>query len=227
MRIAVSGTYSSGKTTTSIALAHLTGLPRTHAKTMREILPIALPGRRLEDCTVPELFELGMIRYSERAVHESHLPDAFISDGSSLHEWVYGKVRTYVGIHPGREESLNADLTGEMRFFDQVIDSIGNVVKRHAKNAYDVFIHLPIEFDLVTDGHRPVSERFRSLSDELLLQSLTDLEIPHHIVGGTVAERLRSITKMLALPHFMPIDQAIDRAEAEIRSLNVADELAR
>lgn len=36
MKIAISGTYSTGKTTTTLALAFYTGLPRTHAKTMRE-----------------------------------------------------------------------------------------------------------------------------------------------------------------------------------------------
>ena len=36
MKIAISGTYSTGKTTTTLALAFYTGLPRTHAKTMRD-----------------------------------------------------------------------------------------------------------------------------------------------------------------------------------------------
>ena len=71
MRLAISGTYCTGKTTTSIALAHLTGIPRTHAKTMREILPEAFPGKTLEECTGPELFELGIRRYVQRADRKS------------------------------------------------------------------------------------------------------------------------------------------------------------
>jgi hypothetical protein len=43
----MSGTYSSGKTFTSMALSHYTGLPRTKARTMREILPVAAPGKTL------------------------------------------------------------------------------------------------------------------------------------------------------------------------------------
>ncbi|MDF2846706.1 MAG: family ATPase, partial [Oerskovia sp.] len=50
MRLAISGTYSSGKTFTTIALAHLTGIPRSAAKTMRELLPISVPGKTLEEC---------------------------------------------------------------------------------------------------------------------------------------------------------------------------------
>lgn len=226
MRIAVSGTYSSGKTTTSIALSHLTGIPRTHAKTMREILPEVVPGRRLEECTIPELFQLGMIRYSERAVHESHLPGAFISDGSALHEWVYGKIRTHVGIHPTDDIPV-AEASDETAFFDQVIDAIGAVARRHAVRSYDVFIHLPIEFDLVSDGHRPVSERFRRLSDELLLRSLTDLSIPHHIVSGSIVQRLETIVDVLSLPQVLSVEEALERTEREIFTHDVSDELSR
>jgi nicotinamide riboside kinase len=227
VKIAVSGTYSSGKTTTSIALAHLTGIPRTHAKTMREILPEALPGKRLEDCTAPELFQLGMRRYAERAVHESHLPDGFISDGSSLHEWVYGKIRVLVGIHPDDAAPEKPELTAEEAFFEEVIDNMGSAMKQHAQRTYDVFIHLPVEFPLVADGHRPVSERFRRLSDELLLNTLDSYRIPYHVVGGTLAARLTRIAELLDLPVRMPVDDAIALAHEEIGRIDTADETAR
>lgn len=227
MRIAISGTYSSGKTTTSIALAHLTGIPRTHAKTMREILPEVLPGRRLEDCTGSELVQLGIIRYAERAVHESHMGESFISDGSSIHEWVYGKIRTRVGIHPGLEPKMAVELSEEMRYFEQIMDAIGAVTKRHAKNAYDVFVHLPIEFGLVADGHRPVSESFRRMSDELLIETLTDLDIPYHVIGGTLTDRLEQIARVLDLPRVIPLAGAIALAQAEIASADNTDELHR
>lgn len=227
MKIAISGTYSSGKTTTSMALANMTGIPRTHAKAMREILPEVLPGKRLEDCTAPELFQLGMIRYGERAVHESHLQDGFISDGSSLHEWVYGKIRTRVGIHPDNHAASMVETSAEMKYFSEVIEAIGAVTKRHAKKTYDVFVHLPIEFDLVTDGHRPVSERFRQLSDDLLLSSLEELAIPYHVIGGTVAERLTGIAKALNLPQLMDVERAIALAYDEAAGTNTADELNR
>lgn len=93
LRIAISGTYSTGKTTTSYALSYLTGIPRTHAQTMREILPQILPGKRLEECTPVDLYELGIRRLTERVSCESRLETSFISDGSALHEWVYGRAR--------------------------------------------------------------------------------------------------------------------------------------
>jgi nicotinamide riboside kinase len=227
MRIAISGTYSSGKTTTSLALAHLTGIPQTRAKTMREILPEALPGKRLEDSTAADLVQLGMIRYAERAVHESHLPDGFVSDGSSLHEWVYGKIRTFTGIHPTDDVQDHRELTETERVFDEVMDAVGQVAKRHARKSYDVFVHLPVEFPLAADGHRPVSERFRNLCDELLLRTLRDLDIPHHIIGGTLTDRLDRIAAALDLPRVMAVDAAVEAAEVDISRMDVTDELAR
>lgn len=211
-RLAVSGTYSTGKTTTTIALAHLTGMPRTHARTMREILADALPGRRLEECSAAELIQLGIRRFTERAVHESHLPAGFVSDGSSLHEWVYGKVRVRAGIHPTDGHDATA---APPDFYEEVIDAMGAVLKEHARRSYDVFVHLPVEFDLVADGHRPVSERFRQLSDTLLRRTLDELAIPCHVVGGTLEERLATIVDIFGLPALMSLDRAVELAHAE------------
>lgn len=228
MKLAISGTYSSGKTTTSIALSHLTGIPRTYAKTMREILPALLPGRRLEDCTIPELLQLGMVRYAERAVHESRLPDGFVSDGSSLHEWVYGKVRVTVGLHPGRRDSSGGFRSvSERDFFDQVMDAMGAVMRRHAVDTYDAFAHLPIEFPLAVDGHRPVSEEFRARSDELLLDTLRQAGIPVRVIGGSLTERLEAIVRTFDLPTVMPVDEAIGLAHSEMSRIDTSDELAR
>ncbi len=33
------------------------------------------------------------------------------------------------------------------------------------------------------DGHRPVSEKFRRLSDELLVGVLEEIGLPYHVVG--------------------------------------------
>ncbi|MFI7601253.1 ATP-binding protein [Actinoplanes sp. NPDC049681] len=228
VKLAISGTYSSGKTTTSIALSRLTGIPRTHAKTMREILPVLLPGRRLEDCSIPELLQLGMVRYAERAVHESHLPDGFISDGSSLHEWVYGKTRVAVGLHPGtRQDGDGFQSAAERTFFEQVIDAMGAVMRRHALQTYDAFVHLPIEFPLAADGHRPVSEEFRVKSDHLLLDTLRQAGIAVHIVGGSLPDRLEAIVRTFGLATVMPVGQAIDLARAEIDRLDTSDEMTR
>ena len=212
MKLAMSGTYSTGKTTTTLALSYLVGIPRTHAKTMREILPKALPGKKLEETTGPELLQLGLRRLLERSIAESRL-DNFISDGSSLHEWVYGMVRSEIGLHPGSDENINYQHLDELK---QYMLNFGAVAKDHAIKSYDEFIHLPIEFPLKKDGHRPVSEEFRSMSDNLLLTTLDELKIPYHIVGGSIVDRLNKIVQIYDFEMKMSIDEAIVKAEQDV-----------
>ena len=215
MKIAISGTYSSGKTTTTLALSHLVGITATRAKTMREILPIALPGKTLEECSPGELMQLSIRRIMERAVKESYL-DTFISDGSALHEWVYGMVRVRVGMHPKEGQDFDIPKTESVLFFEEMMLNFGSIAREYAKNTYSEFIHLPIEFPLVSDGHRPVSERFRALSDELLLKTLTDLNIKYTIIGGSLEERLEKIVKLFGFKKLMSCDQALVLAHEDI-----------
>lgn len=221
MKIAISGTYSSGKTTTTIALEKLTGIPRTHAKTMREILPKTLPGKKLEDVTGPELVQLGIRRLTERAVYESKLDD-FFSDGSSLHEWVYGTIRMEIGIHPNKDTDKGfIELPEGIKTLKEVMSNFGDVAKDHALETYDEFIHLPVEFPIVEDGHRPVSEVFRNKSDELLLNTVKELQIPYHVVGGSIHERLHKIIEIYGFEPKMSIEQAIKEAQMEVNNSKI------
>jgi hypothetical protein len=231
MRLGISGTYSSGKTLTAIALSNFTGIPRTRAKTMREILPDAAPGKTLEECTAAELIQMIVIRHCERAVHESRLWDGFVSDGCSLQEWIYGTVRVTVGINPNESLHLSdlesVEMTDELRFFEDVMNNLGNAVKKHVKKTFDVFVHLPNELPLAADGHRPVNERFRSMSDEMLQKTLAELQIPFLTVGGDVATRLENIANVFNFKRVMSVEDAIARAEKEYASLDVRSEAER
>lgn len=226
-RIAISGTYSTGKTTTSYALSFLTGIPRTHAQTMREILPVINPGKRLEECTPPELYELGIRRLTERVSCETLLNDNFISDGSALHEWVYGKARLKIGLNPN--EKAIKRLFNKVKLFpylipmSRFIDSYAKLVKDHASVSYDIFIHLPIEFPITLDGHRPVNEKFRRLSNDYLVHTLNELNMPYIIVGGSLEERLKRIIKLLNLPTIMTIEEAVNMARIETRKRNMLE----
>jgi nicotinamide riboside kinase len=224
LRLAISGTYSTGKTTTTEALSLWVNVPRTHAQTMREILPEVFPGKALEDCSPVELFQLGILRFTERAKRESHLDGTFVSDGSSLHEWVYGRARLAVGINPNAGPVLRlmqkAMMLPYKKVINEVHDAFGAVVKRHAKQSYDEFIHLPVEFPLVKDGHRPVSEDFRRQSDQLLLETLDSLRIKYHVVSGSIEQRLETIAGLYGFKPVMPIGEAIAEAARRVRELN-------
>lgn len=231
MRLGITGTYSSGKTITAMALSEYTGIPRTRAKTMREILPDAAPGKTLDECTAAELLQMIMVRHTERAVHESRLSGGFVSDGCSLQEWIYGTVRVTVGVNPNESLHLSdlksVEKTDEIRYFEEVIGQMGVAMKQHVKRSFDAFVHLPNELPLAEDGHRPVNERFRSMSDDMLLATLDELAIPHTIVGGSLPERLARIAELHALPVVMGVDEAIARAQAAYALLDVRDESER
>lgn len=220
LHLAISGTYSSGKSTTTETLSMATGIPRTHAMTSREILVDLVPGKQVQELSAMELTMLGLRRLEERIHHEAG-EGPFISDGSVIHEWIYGEARMRVGINPGANVFLRAvkNIAGlpVKRFYRQYMDAYGAVAKARAKRIYDAYVHLPVEFEMKADGHRPVSEKFRQTSDDLLIETLEELEIPYHVVGGTVRERVERIVEIFGLPLVMPLDEAIERAGAKVR----------
>ena len=225
LHLAVSGTYSTGKTTTTEALSLATGIPRTHAMTAREILVDLVPGKQMMDLSAMELMAIGLRRLEERIHHEAMAIGAsgsFVCDGSVIHEWVYGEVRMRVGINPGagllQRAVKNVAGLPIKRFYQQYMDAYGAVTKNRAKRIYDAYIHLPVEFEMKKDGHRPVSEKFRKASDDLLLETLDELGIPYHVVGGPIAERVTKVIDIFGLPTVMPVDEAIEIALERVRT---------
>ncbi len=220
LKLAVSGTYSTGKTTTTEALSIATGVPRTHARTAREILQEIMPGKALEDLSAGELIQMGMRRLEERIHHEAAIHGAYISDGSVIHEWIYGEVRMRQGINPNATtfHKVLTEIVGwrVKKFYQQYMNAYGAIVKARAKRTYDAYIHLPVEFEMHADGHRPVSEPFRNASDQLLLDTINELGIPCHIVGGKIEERIEKITSILDMPIVVPIDEAADIARERV-----------
>jgi len=226
LRLAVSGTYSTGKTTTTEALSVATGIPRTHAMTSREILQDLVPGKQVQELTASELTALGLRRLEERIQHEAQQPGSFIADGSVIHEWIYGTARMRVGINPGAGPVIRIvkEIIGlpYKKFYQQYMDAYGTVVKARARRSYDAYVHLPVEFPMKADGHRPVSEKFRALSDDLLLATLQDLEIPYYVVSGSLRDRLDKIMGIFGLTLVMPIDAAIEEAQQRVRTATQA-----
>ncbi len=232
MKLGITGTYSSGKTLTSMALTHFTGIPRTQARTMREILPEAAPGKTLEECTAAELLQMIIVRHTERVAHERQLGAAsFLSDGCSLQEWIYGSIRVQVGINPNASvhlgEGESVEKTAELHFFEQVMERIGVSLKIHVKRTYDAFVHLRNELPLTEDGHRPVNERFRTMADETLLRVLDELEMPVHVIGGDLATRLETIADRFGFTPVTTAAEAIARAERDYQGLDTRSESER
>ncbi|MET9695826.1 AAA family ATPase [Streptomyces sp. NPDC006529] len=206
-RIAIAGAYGSGKTLLSEALSEVTGLPRAEGTAMRE--PIGGEGKHAWSWTEGELLQLTVRRHAERTLDEAAHPGGFISDGSILHDWVYAKLRLIAGPNPGTEQPLGSRFRSEVTAaYEDVADQIGKLAVRHAKTAYDVFFHLPVEFPLDEDN-RPVNEIFRTLSDGLLLPAIAETGIPVHTITGSPAERIRQIVEITGLPVAVDIEKAL------------------
>ncbi|MHC8949755.1 ATP/GTP-binding protein [Sphingobacterium hungaricum] len=216
-RIVISGTYCTGKTTLSLALSLATGIPTTHALTMREILPILFPGKTLKQCSYSELLCLGMKRFEERIYAEAQLKNGFVSDGCALQEWIYGSTRLYTGAYPDEfpwEMHLKRIVNFKaFRNFEHQLKGFGGMAKAYVKTHYDLFFHLPVDFDFVSDGHRPTSELFRNFSEKLLVDTYSHLNIPAVHISGNPTERLEKILHYLNLPAIIPITTAIRQAE--------------
>jgi AAA domain len=229
MKLSISGTYSSGKTIAVLALSSYTAIPHTLAPTMREIMPEAVPGKALWECTPAEYLQLAMRRHVGRSVHEALLPDGFISDGSSLQEWIYGEARLIHGMDPGStvEATASTELSDEMRFFGAVIAQFGHAFRQHVKTSFDAFVHLRNEIGLVSDGHRPLNDRFRATCDEMLLNTLEQLRIPHHVVGGDLPTRLHTICELLGFEPVMDVDEAIGLAQRQYEQRDMRFETER
>jgi hypothetical protein len=151
--------------------------------------PAGRTGASLEECNEAELIQLAIRRFSERVSGEALLhSQGYISDGSVLHEWVYTTLRLALGRLPEPSETLSG--RGEPTEYDEVAKQLGLLAGSHAREAYDVVIHVPADVPLPLE-HRPISEHFRTLSDELTLSTLKGLGITAHTVRGTTEERLR------------------------------------
>ncbi|MFI9503725.1 AAA family ATPase [Nocardia sp. NPDC052566] len=200
MRIAVVGAYGNGKTTLTTKLADLLDLPRVHGAPMRN--PVGTVPKSLEDCSDLELLQLTLRRFAERITAEERV-GAFVSDGSSLHEWVYLAVRSAVGRHPDVDRLPPASRSP---YFD-VVAHVGAVVQQRTAGSYDLFVHLPAEIPLAA-GETAINEQFRVLSDRLLLDTLDGLGCPVHVVRGDAEERL---TQVVALAQATNTSSAVAR----------------
>ncbi|MCZ7459559.1 AAA family ATPase [Streptomyces sp. WMMC940] len=195
MRLAVVGAYGAGKTTLITAAGRATALPSAHGSPMRD--PTRGAAKSLEETTEAELVQLVVRRYAERLLAEARHPRGFLSDGSLLHEWVYATVRLAVGLHPADHVPYEAVGSSSGPYQD-VLSHIGHEALHQAMCGYDAFVHLPVEFPL-NDAVAPVSERFRALSDRLLLDTLDGAGAIVHTLTGTPDERLAALIP-LALP---------------------------
>src|SRR5437667_4171570 len=166
-RVAIVGSFSTGKTTLAEAVAEPLGLPLL-PEVAREVASL---GFKLDKDATPEVETLIFLRqlYNEM-IHDDFIGDRSLIDVMAYAGWVLD----------------NQERRKEFALWDTCLE----IAQHNLRSQYSHVFYLPIEFDIVPDGLRPMDPEFQADIDKRLLGLLDVHAIRHHELRGTVEERL-------------------------------------
>jgi deoxyadenosine/deoxycytidine kinase len=173
-RIAIVGSFSTGKTTTAEILAQRLDLPLL-PEVAREVVEL---GFKLDKDASPETETLIFIRqYNNEISTEEFVGDRSMIDVMAYAGWVLD----------------NRERTKEFYLWDECV----RLAERTLRTAYSHVFYLPIEFPIVLDGLRPDDPEFQSDIDGRILSLLRSHDIEYETVTGGIEERVEKIEKVL------------------------------
>lgn len=169
-RIVITGSFSTGKTTVSLVLSHLTGfmhlLPKSDYETAKTLIDYN------DD---PDQFYIYfmncMFKLSDRLKNESLAESCFVSDGCLLNEVAYLKA-----FHEISNQGF-AD-TKKIKEQSLMIQSIENSVSYYFRKRYDEIIMLNMSNDSVPELSA-IPHQFRTLYDAYLKEMLCKFGQPY------------------------------------------------
>ena len=169
-RIAIVGSFSTGKTTLAEAIADRTRLPLL-PEVAREV---AAMGFKLDKDATPEVETLIFMRqYHNEMTHADFVGDRSLIDVMAYAGWVLD--------HQERRK--------EFALWDACVQ-----IARHTlRSQYSDVFYLPIEFDIVPDGLRPMDPEFQADIDGRLTRLLHDNDIVYETLNGSVDERIDTL----------------------------------
>lgn len=173
-KIAIVGSFSTGKTTTAQILARRLDLPLL-PEVAREVVEL---GFKLDKDATPETETLIFLKQlnNELATEE------FVGDRSLI------DVMAYAGWVLDHQER-----TREMYLWDECV----KLAERRLRTSYSHVFYLPIEFPIVLDGLRPDDPEFQKDIDKRVLRLLDSHGIVYETITGSVEERLEKIVRAL------------------------------
>jgi deoxyadenosine/deoxycytidine kinase len=173
-RIAIVGSFSTGKTTTAEFLAKRLDLPLL-PEVAREVVEL---GFKLDKDASPETETLIFMRqYNNEISTEEFVGDRSMIDVMAYAGWVLD----------------NRERTKEFYLWDECV----RLAERTLRTAYSHVFYLPIEFPIVLDGLRPDDPEFQSDIDGRILSLLRSHDIEYETVTGGIEERVEKIEKVL------------------------------
>ncbi len=173
-RIAIVGSFSTGKTTLAERLARRLDLPLL-PEAAREVVEL---GFKLDKDATPETETLIFLKQYNNELST----DEFVSDRSLIDTMAYaGWVLE------------NRAPTKEMALWEEC----ERLAERRLRTSYSHVFYLPIEFPIVLDGLRPDDPVFQKEIDERILRLLDSHSISYETITGSVEERMEAILERL------------------------------
>ncbi len=170
-RVAIVGSFSTGKTTLAEAVAEPLGLPLL-PEVAREVASL---GFKLDKDATPEVETLIFLRqlYNEM-IHDDFVGDRSLIDVMAYAGWVLD----------------NQERRREFALWDACV----KVAEYQLRSQYTHVFYLAIEFPIVPDGLRPLDPDFQKEIDERMVRLLDLHDVKYESLTGSVEERIEQLT---------------------------------
>jgi len=171
-RIAIVGSFSTGKTTLAEVVATRLGLPLL-PEVAREVVEL---GFKLDKDATPETETLIFLKqFANELTHAEFVGDRSLID-----------VMTYAGwVLDNREPTKETALWEECE----------RIASHHLRSQYSHVFYLPIEFPIVPDGLRPLDPDFQADIDARMRKLMDVHDVAYDALRGSVEERLEAMIK--------------------------------
>ena len=174
-RVAIVGSFSTGKTTLAEEAAPKLGLPLL-PEVAREIVEL---GFKLDkDATVETETLIFLRQFHNEMTHPEFVGDRSLIDVMAYASWVLE----------------NQEPRKEFALWDTCLD----IAKHHLRSQYSHVFYLPIEFGIVLDGLRPDDPDFQQDIDRRMVQLLATNDVAYDTLTGSVEERLDKLIDALS-----------------------------
>jgi deoxyadenosine/deoxycytidine kinase len=169
-RIAIVGSFSTGKTTLAEAVAEPLGLPLL-PEAAREVAAL---GFKLDKDATPEVETLIFLKhFYNEMVHEDFVADRSLVDVMAYAGWVLD----------------NQERRKETALFEEC----KNIAQHNLRSQYTHVFYLPIEFPIVPDELRPNDPAFQKEIDERILGLLESHDVKYETLTGDIPTRIAAL----------------------------------
>lgn len=173
-RIAIVGSFSTGKTTLAEAAAPKLDLPLL-PEVAREIVEL---GFKLDkDATVETETLIFLRQYYNEMIHPSFVGDRSLIDVMAYASWVLE----------------NQERRKEFALWDTCL----SIAKHNLRSQYTDVFYLPIEFGIVPDGLRPMDPDFQADIDRRMVHFLDLYDVQYQTLTGSVEDRTQALLQAL------------------------------